>query len=234
MARSGQQVHFASRLSSPNPEDFDSHLAMGSLGQYTIASANDLERRLMPYIKASPNRMLQMAAWRRSVKQPRLVGISWRSSNRKIGASKSLSLDTLLPLMRNPDLAFVSLQYGDTGGEIDAFNARHGVEILRVPGLDLNQDIEGVAALLSTCDVLISSSNSNVHLAGAMGLPVWMFASYGPGLLWYWSARDGRKSLWYPTVEIFDQIKDPDWSHSVLEMAERLRVQPTQSQPSPG
>jgi hypothetical protein len=29
-------------------------------------------------------------------------------------------------------------------------------------------------------------------------------------------------SLWYPTVEIFDQIHDPDWVSSVAEMAKRL------------
>jgi tetratricopeptide (TPR) repeat protein len=221
-SRAGQPIRFASRLNAPSSEEFDGHIAMGSVGQYAIRSPADLKRRRLPHLKPDPERVAQMAAWRDRIGARRLVGLSWRSSNRKIGKAKSLSLDTLLPLIRSPGITFVNLQYGDTAREIEDFCTRNGVKIHRVPNLDLNQDIEGAAALLATCDLLISSSNSNVHLAGAMGLPVWLLAPFGQGLLWYWSARDGRMSLWYPTVEIFDQIHDPDWVSSVAEMAKRL------------
>jgi tetratricopeptide (TPR) repeat protein len=226
LSRSGQSISFRSRLEIPPPDAYDAHLAMGSLGRYSVTSESNLPHRQMPYAVADPVRVKQMAHWRGTIKRKRLVALSWRSSNPRIGSAKTLKLEMLLPLLKTPDTAFVSVQYGNADTEIDNFLAQHDIEVLRAPGLDLFNDIEGLASLLANCDLLISSSNSNVHLAGAMGLPVWLFAPLGMGFLWYWSARTGRMSHWYPSVEIFDQVHDPDWSASIAEMAGRLNILP--------
>ena len=50
---------------------------------------------------------------------------------------------------------------------------------------------------------------SAAHLAGALGLPVWLLLSYGHE--WRWRLD------WYPTMKILRQPKPDDW-HGLLEI----------------
>src|SRR3546814_16208404 len=43
----------------------------------------------------------------------RLVGLSWRSTNRRIGVDKSIPVHDLLSALRQPGIQWISLQYGD-------------------------------------------------------------------------------------------------------------------------
>ena len=53
-------------------------------------------------------------------------------------------------------------------------------------------DLEGVAAIMSLCDAVVSVSNANVHIAGALGLPTYVLDA---NKLWYWNNRQGNESL---------------------------------------
>jgi hypothetical protein len=55
-----------------------------------------------------------------------------------------------------------------------------------------------------------------------MGKPVWLLAPYGSGLLWYWSPRKGRHSLWHPSVELFEQDDQLNWDGAIEQMVDRL------------
>jgi tetratricopeptide (TPR) repeat protein len=222
-SRANPAITFQAKREVPPPDRYDAHLPVASLGQYTVRSPEDLSRRSIPYVMPDPNRVEEMLRWRASLGKRRLVGISWRSSSPKVGRAKSMSLETLLPVLRDPDTAFVNLQYGSASEEIETLRTRHQVELHQAPGLDTFADIEGVAALIQICDFVVSSSNTNVHLAGAMGKPVWLLAPYGSGLLWYWSPRRGGKSLWYPSIELFEQDDQLSWEDAIGEMARRLR-----------
>jgi hypothetical protein len=66
---------------------------------------------------------------------------------------------------KNLDFIFVNLQYGDVSEEITNLKANHGIDVLEIPDLDLFNDIDGLAALISACDCVISIDNLNTHLS---------------------------------------------------------------------
>jgi len=221
-SRASLGVEFRPNDEPPAAGSYDAHLPLASLGQYTVKVPDDLKNRILPYIKPDPDRLDEMMRWRAQFHGYKMIGLSWRSSSPDVGHVKSISLDVLLPLLRRKDVRFVNLQYGSPELEIEKLLSDHGIEILQAPGLDVLQDLEGVAALISACDLVVSSSNSNVHLAAAMSKKVWLLAPFGSGLLWYWTPRNGRFSMWHPSVELFEQDFQLSWDCAISEMNVRL------------
>ena len=49
--------------------------------------------------------------------------------------------------------------------------------------IDNFNDIDGLAALIQACDVIVTVSNTTAHLAAALGKPVLIMLPFSPGLL---------------------------------------------------
>jgi tetratricopeptide (TPR) repeat protein len=154
------------------------------------------------------------------------VGLSWRSRHPEHGAAKSLALPDLLPLLRTPGVTFFDLQYGDTRSEREALRDAHGITLLRDESIDPMHDIDGLAAQMSALDLVISTSNSTVHLAGALGIPTWLMLHRDSGLPWYW-AYEGDSVPWYPATEIFRCSARGAWQPVIEAVATRLRQRVT-------
>lgn len=58
------------------------------------------------------------------------------------------------------------------------------------------------AAVMMLCDPVITSDTSVAHLAGALGVPVWVVLKFVPD--WRWML-DRDDSPWYPTMRLFRQ-----------------------------
>jgi ADP-heptose:LPS heptosyltransferase len=78
-------------------------------------------------------------------------------------------------------------------------------------------DIDGVLSIISACDLIITTSNSTAHLAGALGKETLLLTPYSVGKFWYWQDIDGV-SLWYPSVRVFPQTKQGDWVTPINSM----------------
>lgn len=155
----------------------------------------------------------KVAALRRQLHRDgrRLVGLSWHSIAPKVGAAKSLELASLEPLLRRPDLRFVSLQYGDTAAERRVVRERLGIEVAQAEGLDLFNDLDSLAALVAACDTVVTISNTTAHLAGALGVDTQLMLPRGVARHWYW--HEGRDdSPWYPSLRIHRQLRAGDWA----------------------
>jgi len=179
-----------------------------SLGQYLRPNLGTFPKGRRSYLKADPRRS---AAYRERLlggSQTRLIGLSWVSKNPDFGIHKTMALSTLKPVFEaaGPATRFVDLQYGDTASE----RSQAGFDLAHLEDLDLFQDIDGLAALLGACDLVITVSNTTAHLAGALGVPVWVMVPAGNGKLWYWGA-DGKGSPWYPSASVFKQQSPGDW-----------------------
>lgn len=140
----------------------------------------------------------------------RLIGLSWRSGNRSIGGHKSIPLQQLAPMLRQPDILWVNLQYGD-GDEELTFLRQQGIEILGDASVDSLRDMDGFAAQVAALDGVLTVSNTAVHVAGALGIPTRLLLSRGRGRLWYWPGG-GEGSLWYDSVRISRQKVPGDWA----------------------
>jgi hypothetical protein len=189
---------------------FSAQIHIGSLGKYFRADAAGLSRVNTPYLKADPIKTSRLRS--RIAKPGRIVcGISWRSKNADIGADKSLSLETLAPVLTAAGVDFVDLQYGDTAEERYRLKQDHGVHVQHLDDVDNTNDLDSLAALISACDIVITISNVTAHIAAAIGKPTLVMLPNSPSLFWYWH-RERSDSPWYPTAILIRQQFPNNWS----------------------
>lgn len=228
--RSFQDIHF---IASENLQAAPAYsmkasaqIHMGSLGQFLRTGEPPTWRVCQPYLRADPERTAQLRAELQS--RGRLIcGLSWGSVNADHGQHKSMRLAELHPLLSVSEAAFVNLQYGDTEAERAALAASHHLHVHQCESVKNLTDIDGLAALISACDVVVTISNSTAHLAAALGKPVLVMLPAGEGLLWYWH-RERTDSPWYPSVQLLRQTTAGDWS-SVIKSVTQLVQQRMES-----
>ncbi len=151
----------------------------------------------------------------------KICGISWHSNNSKIGKNKSLNLKSFIEILKIPNIIFINLQYNADINDIVRFSRAHGVQIISFDDIDLFNDIDSLFALMEVCDFVITISNINAHVAGSLGKKTLLLAPFSRGRHWYW--HDGlKKSLWYPSVEIFSQSETGDWSMPIKQIKEKI------------
>ena len=138
-----------------------------------------------------------------------IVGISWRSHNIRIGEAKSIELNQWEGLLGTPGILFVSLQYGDCRAEIEELRMRVGVELLQGLDVDPLKNLDDFSAHVACMDLVISSSNTTVHFAGALNVPTWTLVTKGGHVLWYFSR--GVTTPWYPSMRLFRQENMGEW-----------------------
>jgi len=196
--------------------DHDSHIPIASMGKYFINSVRDiLPTRSESYIKADPHRVELLRKELGIPERTRVIGLSWASTAPVIGEHKSVGLEGFRSLFDIPDSVFINLQYGKPQDEAKDFHPN-----LITTHIDTFLDLENVAALMELCDVIVSPSNANVHLAAAMGKPVMLLDA---NKLWYWNNRRGYRSLWYPEVKIFQRENmNAPWDLQVKQVKEEL------------
>lgn len=199
---------------------FNAHLPLGSLPLRFRQSAENFLSARHPYLLADHDRS---QAFRRMIERPsKLVcGISWHSSRKQLGPHKSIRLKQLVSALGPAQHHFVTLQYGDTRAERQAVVESEEVEVQSLEDLDCFNDIDGLAALIEACDVVVTVSNSTAHLAGALGKKTLLLLPGNEGRLWYWANQDGNNP-WYPSIEMFAQQTEGDWSQPLMDVRERL------------
>jgi tetratricopeptide (TPR) repeat protein len=172
------------------------------------------------YLTPDPQRVAHWAAWLGS--GPPAVGLTWRSG--KLAGDRRRQYppkELWTPLLRTPGVRFVNLQYGDCADELAQFRARSGAEILEPPGLDLREDLEGLAALTAALSFTVAVSNATAALAGACGAPLGVIG--GPA---NWTHLGAEGYPWYPTAEAFNTPSFADWSLAMEAAAARVAALP--------
>ena len=211
-------------LESLGPVHFQASAA--SLGQYLRPNLARFPRR-PGYLRADPAKVAELRAqYRERAGGRRIVGISWRSAAPRSGAEKSLALENLAPILETPSTSFFSLQYGDTRDEIAAMLERLGIEVFRDPAVDPLTDLDIFFAQAAAMDLIITTSSTTAHVAGALNVPLWIMLPFGKGAHWYWFLQT-TETPWYPSAHIFRQSRAdksrPWWQDAVPNIAARLK-----------
>jgi tetratricopeptide (TPR) repeat protein/ADP-heptose:LPS heptosyltransferase len=224
MRRSFPQVKVVARVNpaAVDPAAFDCQAPLAGLGRWLRPSFDSFPAH-NGYLKADAERASRFSTGLRHTGATAVVGISWSSANREIGAEKSSALVEWAAVLRVPGVRFVDLQYGDTASARAELRQRQGLEITHLDDVDLFNDLEGLAALCAACDLVITVSNVTAHMAGALGKPVWLLAPASQGKTWYWFS--GRHdSPWYPAMRIFNQAAAGSWREVLDAVARELAV----------
>jgi Flp pilus assembly protein TadD len=166
------------------------------------------------YMAADPERR---AAWRERLPETRglRVGLAWAGNpNHPDDDRRSMPLEILLgPLSGIGGVELVSLQKGGPAAQAE------GSPLAR---LDLEiRDFEDTAAVLERLDLVITVDTSVLHLAGALGRPVWGLVAFVPDWRWMLERPD---SPWYPSLRLFRQPRRGDWSSVVRDVGAALRA----------
>jgi Flp pilus assembly protein TadD len=171
----------------------------------------------LPYLQPDPVRVAQRAA---HLPTPSLrVGLVWRGNPlHENDADRSLpSLSLLAPLGRVPGVHFVSLQCGAAQAEALTPPAGLPLQALAEP----LSDFADTAAVVANLDLVIGVDTSVIHLAGALGKPVWVMLPRHKAD-WRW-LQDRADSPWYPGVmRLFRQAEMGEWAPVVEQVAHAL------------
>jgi tetratricopeptide (TPR) repeat protein len=158
-------------------------------------------------------RKTRMLPW---PKQGLKIGIVWAGNpSHTKDRYRSLPLSLLEPMLRMEGIHFYSLQMGQERAQL---------AVCKAPITDLCEGIEDIAdtaALMTHLDLLIAVDTSVVHLAGALGKPVWVMLPSAPDWRWMLHRED---SPWYPTMRLFRQTRLNDWGGVVRRVCEQLSI----------
>jgi tetratricopeptide (TPR) repeat protein len=174
-----------------------------------------------PYVFVSEAARTQWAPCFEGTGRPR-VGLVWAGNPREhhaqahlVDRRRSMRLEDFLPFFTVKDIAFHSLQK-DAPPDLIAGLGLGGRLIDRMPDV---ADFMDTAALIEQLDLVISVDTSVVHLAGAMGKPVWLLSRFDA--CWRWLGNQ-QTNPWYPTARVFGQPAPGDWETVVANVVEAL------------
>jgi hypothetical protein len=202
---------------------FDLHCPLGTL-PLAFATRLDTIPFAQGYVPAPA--AARVKAWQdRLGRRDRFrVGLVWSGNpDHRNDHNRSIALRELAPLL-GCDVQFVSLQKGVRDQDRAVLGERQDIVDLT----DELTDFSETAALLSCLDLVISVDTSVVHLAGALGVPVWTMLPFHPDWRWLLNRSD---SPWYRSMRLFRQPKRGDWAGVVDSVRRELESQISARQP---
>ncbi|HEV3142481.1 MAG TPA: DUF6165 family protein [Gemmataceae bacterium] len=202
---------------------FDVHIPTGSLPGAFQTNLQTIPKNV-PYLTAEPERVQFWHSQLANLPDFK-IGIAWQGNPKQGGDRlRSIPLLHFAPLARLPGVRLLSLQ------------KEHGAEQLReladaLPIVDLARrlDLSGgafldTAAVMMNLDLVISCDTAIGHLAGALGVPVWLALAAAPDWRWF---QDREDTPWYPTMRLFRQSKLGRWDDVFERMADEVRKEIT-------
>ena len=214
------KINFIDNKNDIKENEYDFHIPFGNIGIFLRSKKEDFLKTNFPYIYGN-NETKSFILNKYKEKKCLLVGLSWSSSNILLSDHKSLSLETLHPILKINNIKFISLEYKDNSDEINLIKEKYGIKILKEDSIDNFNNIEGLCSIIDACDFIISCSNTNAHLSGALNKKTYLLLPKGKGRLWNWNINE-EFSLWYPKTKIFQQSIINNWEYPINNLKDEI------------
>jgi tetratricopeptide (TPR) repeat protein len=193
---------------------FDVHASLLSLPGIFATTLDTIPARV-PYLDCDA---ALAAEWREELTGHGAlkIGIAWQGNPEfDNDRSRSIPLAEFAGVARLDGVRLYSLQMGRGREQLAAFAARWPVVDLG----DRLRDFQDTAAIIRNLDLVISSDTAPVHLAGALGVSVWVALGHAPD--WRWLVGRGD-SPWYPTMRLFRQTSPGHWPSAFAPLEAEL------------
>jgi hypothetical protein len=221
-ARSFPDCDVVPRTDPPHPDTqhgIDFQIPSGGLARWLRTGLATFPRH-QGYLAADPARV---AWWKERLQKlgagPK-IGFSWRSIiTRGERALDCTALDQWGAILRTPGARFVCLQYDECSAELGAAQAEFGVSLHRFGELDLFNDLDDAAALISALDLVISAPTAIADLSAALGTPTWRL-DYGVD----WKMHNAGHHPWFPAMRRFTRSLHQPWEEVIKKVAVELRA----------
>ena len=147
------------------------------------------------------------------------IAICWQGNpDYRYDKFRSIPLEEFAPLAVRADTRLISVQQGEGCAQIEELDWRD--RIIHLGGeIDQESAFIDTAAILATVDLVITSDTVISHLAGALGVPVWVALSQVPD--WRWGLT-GTSTPWSPSMRLFRQETQGDWKPVFAAMTNAL------------
>ena len=162
------------------------------------------------YLSPDPARA---AAWDQLLPGGLRAGLVWagnplHSNDRR----RSMPVAALAPLIAAGRSSLVSLQTGARAQDL--------ARLFGLPDYSSRlTDWSETAAAVSALDVVITVDTAVAHLAGALGIPVWLMLPHAPDWRWMLERED---TPWYTAARLFRQERPGGWAGVIERVAGAL------------
>ena len=189
----------------------DSMTALGSLPKFYRIKAENFPRK--PFLKNDAAETERILA--RLPRDKPIIGITWEGGVEKTRyGERSVPLSFMYPLLLQ-NVTWVSLNYvKDSGKEAELLFGETGIRVHHFTDLvEAPADIDHLVNLTAGLDLVITVSQTALHVAGALGIPCWVLAPSKPD----WRlGMEAQRMPWYgDEMRIFRQV-GPHW-HNLIE-----------------
>lgn len=201
----------------PDCPDYAAYAALSGLPRLAKTRVETIPAPI-PYLRADPARV---ALWKQRLEGLvpegfRRIAVIWAGRpTHNNDRNRSARLSDFLPIANVPGIALLALQKGPKTGQAGEYWGR--APLINV-GAEI-QDYDDTMAILENVERLVTVDTSVAHLAGAMGLPVWILLPKAPDWRWLLERED---SPWYPSVRLFRQTQVRRWDDVARRIAQCL------------
>ena len=195
---------------------FDYHVPLMSLPLAFQTTGSNIPARAS-YLRAEATRVESWMA--RLGRDGFKIGICWQGGVSAIDVGRSFPLRQFFELSQIPGVRLISLQKGP--GALQLRDLPVGMQV-EVPGQDFDAGPDAfvdTAAVMTCCDLVITSDTATAHLAGALGVKTWVALKHVPDWRWFLERDD---SPWYPSMRLFRQATHGDWEGVFARMKAAL------------
>jgi len=195
----------------------DEQIAMGSLPRFFRRQKEDFPKRKV-YLVADNDRVEKWTTRLSEIGAVPKIGVlwqgTWTSETEKQTALPMFDLRNLM-LRNQANAAWVCLQHGSKQKDIDQYRRNVSLQIRLYPEA-FQYDLDEMAGLLSSLDLVLTPPGYVAHLAAALGARTWVVLPAAAD--WRWALG----TLWHPTVKLFRQKIGQRWADVFQEIHTEL------------
>ena len=205
-------------------KQFDYQCTLAGLARFFRNDYETFASNKPGYLRADP---ALIKFWKKRLKdisaKPK-VGLSWSNGDHGINVPSReafyASIEELSPILHMKGIDFVNLQSFESNEDIVRAKKWFDVEIHSWEDFDNRNDLNGVAALTSCLDLVISFPTFSAEFAGALGVPTICFVNHKDGF----DELGSKDNIWYQNTHHVCKNRNESWQLVFEEIVEIVRL----------
>jgi tetratricopeptide (TPR) repeat protein len=196
---------------------FDKHIPAGSLPRYLVKNDNDILKFSNDIFIIDRNDNKKLNNFLENLTGFK-IGLSWKSLNNH-EQYRNIPLQDFNSILKTSNCSFVNLQFGNVDEELDRVQKNLGIKIYDLKEIDKTNDINELAFLIKNLDLIITIQNTTAHLS--LSFQKRTFVLLPTNARWQWGINS-KKSIWYPSAQIFRQKRFNYWDDVLNNVKNQL------------
>ena len=211
-----KSIKFENDRKVSTESDYDAQIAIGSLPLAFRRELKDFANISSGWLKADLRKVRGLRKKLDAKPNDKIIGITWfTNASNPLSKRRNIPVDLFAKYLAQIPAQYVNLQYGETADDLSEMRSKFDLEVAQIDGMDLFNDLDGLAALISACDMVISIDNATVHLAGALGVDTRVLLPFAPDDRWGIKQSD---SYWYDSLTLYRQETRDDWQKPLTKL----------------